>query len=563
MKMNKKLSRMAIALLAVSEAGAAHAGTAIPFDNGMTLDWGLDTFYTLASRVHNPNSLLAGPTNAGGNDGDNNFKKGTFTANRIGALFTSKLSKGDSGLVMSGSTFYDAAYHGHNDNPGPINNPGPVNQFPDQTQRYQGGYTRLLDAYGYTSFNFGDSSRATVRLGRHVVSWGEGLFFPSISLAQGPADGTKIGIPGTVTRDVLLPEDQLSSVIQVTPKWSLLTQLQYNFHETLAPSSGSYLNTSDGVGPGGTCLGPDVTIPAVPGLFKGFSGCSFGVRGNDIKPGRFGQWGIGTRYRVTSETEIGLYFLNYNDRTPLPVINSFTPGTKTPAFFNIAGNQIGNGSYQVRYFNDVKLLGSTFSTTFGAVTLAGELSYKMGAPVLVNTVVNPATNATVPNPTRADITQVNLNAFANLGRSPIADSVLLLGEISAIGVNHVQAIQAPGVDALGAAAAAFPSSDKLTFTNRGIAAQGQIVLGYPGITPNWDLTVPISYAQQLKGRTLTGGVGGQGDKRASFGASFIRNNNLAITFTYLAYLGSPSLDLVHYRALTDRNQVSVDMKYSF
>jgi len=555
-KVNKKATRIAVAVLAACGAGSAGnalAGETVDLGNGIKLDWRLNTTYTLSTRLSAPDPLLSGTKNAGGNDGDNNFGTGRLTANRLGALLDATISKGDTGFVMSASTFYDGAYRSGNDNSGPVNKPDPVNTFTDQATRYHGGYTRLLDAYAYTSFKLGDSP-GTVRLGRHVVSWGEALFFPSISLAQGPADGTKVGIPGTETKDQLLPEDQISGVIEVTPRWSLLGHAQFNFHETLAAAPGSYLSTSDAVGPGASCLGPYMKIPAL-----NFNGCSYGNRKADITPSKLGQWGVGTRYRVTPETEVGLYYLNYSDRTPLTEINAFTPGINLGG-----GNQIGNGSYSIRYFDNVKLVGSTFSTTFGSVTLAGELSHKMGAPVLVNTLVSPA-GATVPNPTRADITQVNLNAFANLGRSWLADSVQLLGEISAVKVSNVESRTAPGLSSLPAAAAALmPATDALSFSNNvAVAVQGQLVLGYPGIAEGWDLTVPISYAQQLKGRSLTGGVGGQGDKRVSVGATFTYNGNLSVGVTYLGFLGSPAIDLYNYRPLTDRDQLSIVTKYSF
>lgn len=117
-----------------------------------------------------------------------------------------------------------------------------------------------------------------MRLGRHVVSWGEGLFFPSISLAQGPADGTKTGIVGTETKDQLLPEDQVSTQIEMSPKWSLLGHLQFGFHTTIAPAPGSFLSSADSTGPGGTCLQPYRAV-------GGRSVCSYGSRGNDIDPG--------------------------------------------------------------------------------------------------------------------------------------------------------------------------------------------------------------------------------------------------------------------------------------
>lgn len=576
MTTKNRLTPVAAAAALLAAGTPALALEPIDLGGGLKLDTRINLTYTLATRLKEADPLLKG--SAGSNDGNNNFAKGALTANRLVAFFDGKLSMDASGLVVSASAFYDDVYHKTNDNnpgngqPGAGYNPNgvskapPFNEFTREAKRYHGGYSRFLDAYGYTSFNVGEQSKLNLRLGRHVVSWGEALFFPGISLAQGPADGTKTGVPGTETKDQLLPEDQVSFSFEVNPRWSILGHAQFNFHPTLAPAPGSYLNSSDGVGPGGSCLGPFARLPAVPVAFpNGFEGCSFGNRGADILPGKTGQFGIGTRWRVTDETEVGLYYLNYHDRTPVPEINAFTPGTVTPAFFNIPGNQIGNGSYRVRYFDDVKLIGATASTTFNIVTVAGEISHKQGAPVLVNTVVNPATGATIPNPTRADITQLNINGFSNLGRTPIADSTILIGELSYIYVGKVDARKAPGVENLPAAQQAFfPASDVRSFTTRNaLAASFTASLGYPGIFEGWDLTVPISYSQQIKGRTLVGGVGGEGDKRYSLGATFTFRGNLQLGVNYLGFLGDADLALKTNRLLTDRDQLSFIAKYSF
>lgn len=554
MKLNNRLTPIASVVIGMGMCIAApvFAGEPIEFANGMKLDWRVNTTYTLSTRLESPDKKLA--ANAGGNDGDNNFDKGALTANRLGVLFDATLSKGDSGFVMSASTFYDDVYHHANDNTGPVNKAGDVDEFTHQARKYHGGYTRLLDAYGYTSFNMG-SSRATVRLGKHVVSWGEGLFFPGISLAQGPADGTKTGIPGTETKDQLLPEDQASMLLEVTPTWSLMAHAQYGWHETIAPAPGSFLSTSDGVGEGGSCLGPFMSIPALQ-----FSGCSFGKRGRDITPDETGQWGVGTRYRVTDETEVGLYYLNFHDRTPLPEINAFSPGGLSIG----GGRRIGNGSYRVHFFDDVKLIGATFSTTSGPASIAGEISFKEGAPVLVNTVVSPTTGATIPNPTRADVMQANVNAMFNFGRTPLADQTLLLAELAYVEITGVKARKAPGVEALGPAAVFFPASNELSFGKRGLAFSTTLSLTYPGVFAGWDLAVPISYSQQLDGRTLTGGVGGEGDIRYSIGASLTYNRNLQIGLTYLGYSGKSEVaNLTEQRLLTDRDQISLVVKYSF
>ena len=580
--MNKMqhLTPIAAAAALAAACGPAFAFEQIDLGNGLKLDARINLTYTLATRLKNQDPVLKG--SSGSNDGNNNFNKNALTANRLGAFFDGKLSKDASGLVVSASTFYDDVYHQGNDNnpgngqPGAGYNPNgvskapPFNEFTREARRYHGGYSRFLDAYGYTSFNVGEQSKLNLRVGRHVVSWGEALFFPGISLAQGPADGTKTGVPGTETKDQLLPEDQVSFSFELNPRWSILGHAQFNFHPTIAPAPGSYLNSSDGVGPGGRCLGPWARLPAVAQAFpNGFEGCSFGNRRDDILPGKTGQWGLGTRWRATDETEVGLYYLNYHDRTPVPEINAFTPGTVTPGFFNVPGNQIGNGSYRVRYFDDVKLIGATFSTTFNIVTVVGEISYKDGAPVLVNTLVNPQApnnpSSYIPNPTRGKVTQFNINAFSNLGRTPIADSTILIGELSYIRVGKLEARKAPGVENFPAAQQAFfPASDVASFaTKDAVALSFTASLGYPGLFEGVDLAVPISYSQQIKGRTLVGGVGGEGDKRYSVGATFTFRGNLSLGLNYLGFLGDANLALKTNRLLTDRDQLSLIAKYSF
>lgn len=508
-----KASPVALAAALLCMAGAATAGEPIQFGDGYRFDWRINTNYTLAQRMKSIDPLLS--ANATGNDGDNNFAKHSLTANRLSALFEGKLSKGQSGLVLSASTFYDDVYHRSNDNPGiSVSKPGPANEFTDQAKRYHGGYSRILDAYAYTSFDFGEDKRATVRVGRQAVNWGEAVFFANMALAQGPFDGTKTGIPGTETKDAILPEDQISAAIELSPKLTLLGQVQFGFHETIVSAPGSFLSTSDGVGPGGSCLG----------VYNGGNTCLGFSRAEDIKPGKTGQWGIGSRYRITDETEAGLYYLNYNDRSPSLVLNPKPPSFRT-------------GTYQIKYFEDVKLLGATVSSVIGKTSVYGEATYRKGTPLLDGQ----------NRPQRANATQLNFGTFSNLGRYPFADSVQVLTEVTAIKYS--------GYDG---------PKDKLGFkTDHGLAFSGTLVLGYPGIFEGWDLTVPVSYSQQLSGRTLLAGVGGKGDKRYSLGATFVRKGNMSVNVTYLGYLGDASLDPVRNHQLTDRDQLSLNLKYSF
>ena len=222
-------------------------------------------------------------------------------------------------------------------------------------------------------------------------------------------------------------------------------------------------------------------------------------------------------------------------------------------------------SYNVRYFDNIKLIGATFSTSVGAASIAGELSYKQGAPVLVKTLVNPrapqAASSYLPTPTRADVVQANLNTIWNLERTAIADQTTLTAEVAYVTIGGIEATNAPGA----ASTTVFPKSKELFFgANYGLAASGTLSLGYPGIFEGWDLTVPISFSRQLKGRTITGGVGGEGDMRASIGANFTYQRNLQVGLTYMGYFGNAEVsNMREFRPLTDRDQLSLVMKYSF
>ena len=82
MKHYSPLKPIALAIMVLTLAGTAQAGTEpIDLGNGLTFDWKLSTTYALSQRMKNPSPLLAG--DAGSNDGNNNFKKGALTANRL------------------------------------------------------------------------------------------------------------------------------------------------------------------------------------------------------------------------------------------------------------------------------------------------------------------------------------------------------------------------------------------------------------------------------------------------------------------------------------------------
>lgn len=485
-----KLNTLAAAVAGLMVSGGSHAG--MPVDlGGATLDWKGTAGYTIGTRLEDADPAL----NTTGND---NFEKGDLTTNGVSLLLEGHLRKDNFGLVASASTFYDNVYQD--------------DKFSDDAEKYHGGYSRILDFYGYTSFAFGESGYADIRLGRHVVAWGEALFFPSISLAQGPIDAIKATTPGTEVKDVLLPEDQLSMQVELTPDLSVMGHYQFGFHETLVAEPGTFQSTSDAVGEGAFC----VTKP-VNGV------CYFGTRTADSKPDDDGQWGVGARYRATMNTELGFYYLNYKDRTPMVEIEMTSAQT---------------ANYHISYFDDIDLYGATFSTTQGIFSFAGELSYKDGAPVMVKGGAA----------SRGELLQTNLNTMINLGSSAVADSALLISELAYVDVVDVEARNVFGSE-----------TDELFWANHSLASSTSLILGYPGVADGWDMSVPVSYARQISGRVITGGVGGEDAHNFGLGASLTHTRTgLVLSAKYAAQMGDPDVN-----TSSDRDTLSFSAKYAF
>ncbi|WP_207890620.1 DUF1302 domain-containing protein [Vibrio sinensis] len=499
--MKCRLSALSLAVFAAT----SQAGETLELGNDVMLDWKGTVTYSAGMRLEEQDPVLAAKSS-----GDRNFDQYDMIGNGLYLLLESHLRWDNFGFVASGSTFYDEVYQD--------------DKFSDDAQKYSGGYTRLLDFYGYTSFSYGEYGYADIRVGRHVVAWGEGLFFPSISLAQGPTDAIKASVPGTEVKEVLLPEDQISMQLEVTPELSLLAQWQFNWQETLVPEPGTFYSTSEAVGEGATCL---TQAPGEP--------CVVASRGPNIEPGKTDQWGIGTRYRVTDVSELGLYFLNYSDRIPMVDLD-------------ISNMFIGQlPEYNVVYFDDIKLYGLTYSTNAGIASIAAEVTYKDGAPVLVGSAL----------PTRGEILQTNLNTIVNFGRNALAESVNLTAEVAYVNILDAEARSMTGTPG--------PKTDELYYSNHSLAAAATLILSYPSFTEGWGLSIPIGYTGQLSGRTITGGVGGEGDHRARLGVELTHNaTDILLGLQYAGYFGNPDVDdPTKERPLSDRDNISFTAKYSF
>ncbi|MBO6279457.1 MAG: DUF1302 family protein, partial [Pseudomonas sp.] len=191
-------------------SGLALAAPTLELGENTTLDSSLTVNYTASMRTAKPDHEYLNNINY--DDATRNFKRGSLINNRVSVCGELMLKHDNLGAVVRGSHFYDEVYHQRNDNDSPdtVNKTGRYNDFSQDTRKLSGSKARLLDAYVYGDFTVNDDQYLSLKAGRHLVAWGESLFWPNISQGQAPVDSTKFNVPGTEAKDAYLPVGQIS-----------------------------------------------------------------------------------------------------------------------------------------------------------------------------------------------------------------------------------------------------------------------------------------------------------------------------------------------------------------
>ena len=228
---------------------AAYAAPTLQLGEDTTLDSSLTVNYTASMRTaKQANEYLNDPNN---DDGTRNFKRGSLINNRMSLFGELQLKHDNLGAVLRGSYFYDDVYNQRNanDSPDTVNKLGHNDEFTDRTRKLSGNNARLLDAYVYGNFDVGETQYLSVKAGRHLVAWGESLFWSNISQGQAPVDATKFNVPGTEAKDSYLPVGQVSASWSLNENLALVGYYQYEWDKTQLNPVGDYFG-SDTFGPG-------------------------------------------------------------------------------------------------------------------------------------------------------------------------------------------------------------------------------------------------------------------------------------------------------------------------
>ena len=268
---------------------------------------------------------------AGANDNDGNLNYDRGLVSNV-SRFTSDLDLdwGDFGAFARFTGFFDF----ENENGSRERTP-----LSSAAKDRVGKNIEVLDLYLTGAFEIDDEGTLDLRLGKHVLNWGESTFIQNGINSFSTFDVSKLRLPGSELREAAVPVWMVSASAAPTDALSVEGFYQIDWEKTEIDPVGSYFSTVDYVG-----AGANRAVISIPGLNLGDMGLSAGrnpfavftgvpgfeavtaqnpeflraQRGADQNPKDSGQWGVALRYLVEelNNTEFGFHFVNYHSRLP-------------------------------------------------------------------------------------------------------------------------------------------------------------------------------------------------------------------------------------------------------
>lgn len=506
--------------------GTASVGKEIDVGNpDLKVRWDNTLRYNLGFRMENQDSRILASNSY--DESDAKFAKNDVVTNRFDLLSEIDLNyQSRFGARVSATAWYDNAYRNRT-----VKSPaGGVtsyfgNEYNAKVKRYLNGPSgEFLDAFVWSNFNVGPVP-VNVKLGRHSIVWGEGLFLGAhaISYSQAPIDGQKaVASPNIETKEVFLPLNQVSFKAQVTSDLTLAGQYFFEWNETRAPNGGAYLTGAD--------TAPNVDRLNIAG---GFAAANVAP----VKPRQAGNFGLSARMNVdVINSTVGLYYRKFNDYNPENGIQfrSFTqlvPGnvaTTVPATFRFV------------YPQDTKLIGLSLARAIGPVSFGSEISYRKNAALntvgsYVSAVANPDTGA------RGDTLHAVVNGIYLLPKTALWDTGSLTAEF---GYSRLQKVTtnpelykgvgtAACVKTGTSGATAQPGDTSDACSTRDFYQMAfSFAPQYLGIMPSWDLTVPIAVNYGIKGVAPSGSGGFENLLTWSVGANLVYQSRHEFSLRY-------------------------------
>jgi hypothetical protein len=486
--------------------------------------WDTTVKYSAGFRLSDQSRRLT--SNPNEDDGNRNFDSGLIS-NRFDVLSELDMIYKNVGVRISGAGWYDFEYNKDNDNDSPFTNNSisvPFDEFTDNTEALHGKDAEVLDAFVFAKGHLGNM-RVSARVGQHTVLWGESLFlaFNGISYGQAPLDAVKLlSVPGTVAKELFRPVPQASVLLQLLPNLSLAGYYQYGWEKSRLPGAGSYFSDADLLGSGSESL----YVPFGP------PGTRF-LRTSDMEADDSGQWGVALKYRPDIiDWEFGLYYLTFHEKTPQVYLY--------PAV----------GRYQLVYPENIDLLGVSFTTQLGDVSLGGEVHKRFDMPLMSSPqLVFPGMNADNDSNNlyaTGDTVHASLSVIYLMKRNMFWQGGQFMGEAGYHRYSNVD-----NKNALDPSRSNNCYGFRMVFEPK-----------YFQVLPGIDLTLltGLGYAPKGNSSIAAKGFGGAdegGDFSIGLGIDYLQEWRTGIKYTN--YFG----DIEDRQLLADRDFISIWIQYTF
>ena len=352
--------------------------------------------------------------------GDNQFERGDMILNRLDVFSEfDVVYKDRTGLRVTAAAWYDPTYGKKiNDPTGTIANWYAGGEYSPYTRRYITGPSgEFLDAFAFTTADFGTMT-ASAKLGRHSVYWGNSLFPQSyhgaIAYDQSPVDNQKAAVsPGIQTKEVLLPLNQLTGTLTMTPELSLSGEYTFEWRHRRYPEAATY--------------------------YEFFAGAFWGPNGPSVLPEKYrppkhgGDWGLMLKYgpEAWGGANVSLVYREFYEKM---IGNLYSPDF---------GGTIGMS------YNDQKnrLVGLAAETNAWGLNFGAELTYRQNTSLKTAAAVTALLDS--DRPARGDVIGGVVNVIKLLPKTALWEAGELAAELAYSKVQKVS--YNPGLNGMGAA----------------------------------------------------------------------------------------------------------------
>ncbi|QJD59196.1 DUF1302 domain-containing protein [Pseudomonas sp. gcc21] len=381
-------------------------------------------------------------------DGRLNFKRNDVFSQIFKGTHDLELRYGNSGGFFRGMYWYDFETKDGSQHFYDIDDSG---RHPLQ----KGSGVTLLDAFVYHNYALGNLP-GNIRLGRQVVSWGEGLFVGNSVNAINPLDVAAFRRPGSEVKEALIPVEMLYLSQSLNDSLTVEAFYQLKWAPTITDNCGTFFG-SDPIARGCHDRLIVAGMDRPQGEVLPIPGNVYIARARKDDEARDeGQFGVALRWFAPelNDTEFGLYAMNYHMRTPSfsGVAGNFLATSDPAELVPGLDGTVGAGGYFLEYPEDVRLYGVSFQTNIAGMPVSGEFSYRPNLPMQIagsdvsrtilqlgvdNThrgLVGLPTGSYIRGYERKEFFQAQLSAVKTIDRILGASRLALAGEVA---YNHI------------------------------------------------------------------------------------------------------------------------------